>query len=135
MGPILFDNRSYCCRGQGGQFGFARNVRRSSNYLRQPFEAVHQSAEGNARVSCLRFVSITIINYDCFCRDENGGIEMQVLSSGANGSGGPAAAVSTGETSMGNNNSNEISQANSALSIDYPEQVASTIGQTHYTIP
>lgn len=55
---------------------------------------------------------------------------MQVLGNGANG-GGPAAAVSsTGETSMGNNNSNEISQANSALSIDYPEQVASTIGKT-----
>lgn len=62
---------------------------------------------------------------------------MQVLGSGANGSGGePVAAVSsTGETSMENNNSNEISQANSALSIDYQEQIASTIGKTHYTNP
>lgn len=76
---------------------------------------------------------MTFCYMDCFffCSDENGGIEMQVLGSG----GGPTAAVSsTGETSMGNNNSNEISQANSALSIDYPEQLASTIGRTRYTL-
>lgn len=135
MGPVLFDNRSDSGRGQGGQFGVARDVRRSTNYLRQPLEAVYQSAEGDARVSCVHFISITLLYMVFFCSDENGGIEMQILGNGANGSGsGPAAAVSsTGETSMGNNNSNEISQANSALSIDYPEQVASTIGKTLYT--
>lgn len=30
---------------------------------------------------------------------------------------------------INNNNSNELSQANSAISIDYPEQVTSTIGE------
>lgn len=32
-------------------------------------------------------------------------------------------------TSAENNNSNDISQANSAISIDYQEQIASTIGK------
>lgn len=132
MGLVLFDNRSDSGRGQGGEFGVARYVRRSTNYIRQPLETVHQSAKGDARVSRVHFYSMIYRYMVYFCSDENGGIEMQVLGSGANGA---AAVSSTGETSMGNNNSNEISQANSALSIDYPEQVASTIGNTHYTKP
>lgn len=43
---------------------------------------------------------------------------MQVL-----GAGDPSS-----RTSAENNISNDISQANSAISIDYPEQVTSTIG-------
>lgn len=50
--------------------------------------------------------------------DEDGGIEMQVL-----GAGDPSS-----RNSAENNISNDISQANSAISIDYPEQVTSTIG-------
>lgn len=48
--------------------------------------------------------------------DEDGGIEMQVL-------GDPSS-----RTSAENNISNDISQANSAISIDFPEQMTSTIG-------
>lgn len=51
-----------------------------------------------------------------FFSDEDGGIEMQVL-------GDPSS-----RTSAENNISNDISQANSAISIDYPEQITSTIG-------
>ncbi|KAJ6633565.1 Pecanex-like protein 1, partial [Pseudolycoriella hygida] len=47
--------------------------------------------------------------------DEDGGIEMQVL-------GDPSS-----RTSAENNISNDISQANSAISIDFPEQMTSTI--------
>lgn len=59
------------------------------------------------------------------CSNEDGGIEMQVLASST-------LANPTSRTSMENNhgNSNEMSQANSAVSIDYPaEQVTSTIGE------
>lgn len=51
--------------------------------------------------------------------DEDGGIEMQVL-------GDPSS-----RTSAENNISNDISQANSAISIDFPEQMTSTIGWSH----
>lgn len=58
-------------------------------------------------------------------RNEESGIEMQIL--GATGISDPLS-----RTSAENNNSNEMSQANSAISIDYPEQVTSTIRVTHY---
>lgn len=38
-------------------------------------------------------------------------------------------------TSAENNNSNDISQANSAMSIDYQEQIASTIGNPIFCHP
>lgn len=60
--------------------------------------------------------------FDCLLfRTEEAGIELQIL-------GGASSSNPMSRTSRENNNSNEISQANSAVSIDYPEQVASTIG-------
>lgn len=54
-------------------------------------------------------------------RTEEAGIELQIL-------GGPLSSNPISRGSKENNNSNDISQANSAISIDYPEQLASTIG-------
>lgn len=59
-----------------------------------------------------------------YVSNEDGGIEMQILASNSG-------ANPTSRTSIENhnNNSNEMSQANSAVSIDYPaEQITSTIG-------
>lgn len=56
--------------------------------------------------------------------NEDGGIEMQILASSS-------MVNPTSRTSIenNNNNSNEMSQANSAVSINYPaEQITSTIG-------
>lgn len=55
-------------------------------------------------------------------RTEEAGIELQILGGASNSN--PILGAS-----RENNNSNDISQANSAVSIDYPEQVASTIGE------
>lgn len=78
-----------------------------------------------------------------FYSDDGGGIEMQVLGGSSGGGGGGAGdssgagvnvlaiSSSTEGTSTDHNLSNGISQANSAISIDYPEQVASTIGKLY----
>lgn len=65
---------------------------------------------------------------------EDGGIEMQILAS--NRTDDPISRASIEDNNNNNNNSNEMSQANSAMSIEYPEQVTSTIGiETKKLIP
>lgn len=73
---------------------------------------------------------------------EDGGIEMQILASSSMVDPMSRASIETNNNNnsnvnnngsnnnnINNNNSNELSQANSAISIDYPEQVTSTIGE------
>lgn len=58
-------------------------------------------------------------------RTDDGGIEMQILASSS-----MVDPTSRTSTENNNNNSNDMSQANSVISIDYPaEQITSTIGR------
>lgn len=62
------------------------------------------------------------------CSDEEGGIELQILS---NAIGGSVPADHSSRTSVEHHSqsqSDELSCANSAVSVDFPEQLASTIG-------
>lgn len=71
-----------------------------------------------------------------YFRSEDGGIEMQILASNRNDDPISHASVEDNNNNTNNNNnSNDMSQANSAMSIEYPEQVTSTIGKLIFIFP
>lgn len=65
-----------------------------------------------------KLISNSILNFS----DEDGGIEMQVLKT-------PPVDLSSSVDVERHSHSDEISCANSAISIDYQEHLASTIGE------
>lgn len=67
------------------------------------------------------------LTFYAFFSDDEGGIELQILSNAISGS---VPVDHSSRTSVEHHSqSDELSCANSAVSVDFPEQLASTIGE------